>query len=490
MEHFPHRSSLRSGSSSRATNHSISVSRETIYSPSESSDSIRSSFRSLSERTGAPIGLLRNTHKPTSQSTYLSESNLRAKTPTPRKKSTGFTELESVDALSRELEVLRIARERMGHKNKIDRGDSEDMILDVFGNKVDQYYKLTGTRTSSPQPELPEVERARRWLHTLCVNHTIRHITTHPDPLVFHGTTTPESFTSKLLGRTITNTLRKGKWFGLETDSGDTMIAHFGMTGTLVGRGTEDSSPFVYGTQKDTNPQDFPPRFCKFVIELDNGTAFAFADARRLARIRLIHGDAFTSPPLSQLGFDALTDMIPINEFTALFSNRSKPIKSLILDQSFISGIENLYADEILFQAKLHPSQLSQTLTPTDLKSLHTAITSVLQTACSVNADSSHFPSSWLFHHRYAGKRLQKNAPKMPDGSAIEFDTHAGRTSAFVPSVQVLRGQVGVRRGAGKKGKKKRAKSEDFKEEEVNDEEQEPVAVTAKLRNTRSGRAF
>ncbi|KAJ3003102.1 UNVERIFIED_CONTAM: hypothetical protein HDU68_005872, partial [Siphonaria sp. JEL0065] len=131
--------------------------------------------------------------------------------------------------------------------------------------------------------------------------------------------------------------------------------------------------------------------------------------------------------------------MCTADEFDDLIRKRAIPVKAFLLDQSVLAGVGNLYADEILYQAKIHPSQYTQTLTDVEITQVYNAVVDVMETACNVNADSSQFPDTWLFHHRYNGKKKSKKAPTLPDGSLIEFETVGGRTSAFVPSQQILR---------------------------------------------------
>lgn len=97
--------------------------------------------------------------------------------------------------------------------------------------------------------------------------------------------------------------------------------------------------------------------------------------------------------------------------------------------------------DEILYHAKLHPEQYSNTFSTAQLKQLHTSILYVTKTAVDLLADSSKFPNEWLFNHRW-GKGKKDAATKLPNGAAITFLTVGGRTSCVVPSVQKKTGAV------------------------------------------------
>lgn len=141
-------------------------------------------------------------------------------------------------------------------------------------------------------------------------------------------------------------------------------------------------------------------------------------DARRLGRIRMC-ASPLKEPPISQLGFDPILSMPPLEGFSPLVLKRSCPIKALLLDQSFSAGVGNWVAgtssrrwfndrglvirvsDEILYHARVHPEQRCNTLTTEQLEALHGQTAEVCQTAVAVNADDSQFPENWLFKHRW-----------------------------------------------------------------------------------------
>lgn len=167
-------------------------------------------------------------------------------------------------------------------------------------------------------------------------------------------------------------------------------------------------------------------------MSFDNGAELAFTDPRRLARVRLVRNPE-AEPPVSELGPDALLELPALPSFEAALAGRSSTIKALLLDQGFLAGIGNWVADEVLYQARIHPETAAHALDRPAIAALHTAIRAVLEHAVSVGADSAKFPPNWLFHARW-GKG--KGPAKTADGKAITFVTVGGRTSAVVPSVQ------------------------------------------------------
>lgn len=154
--------------------------------------------------------------------------------------------------------------------------------------------------------------------------------------------------------------------------------------------------------------------------------------------------------------------MPSIDEFKPLVLKRSCPIKALLLDQSFSAGVGNWVADEILYNARVHPEQRSNTLTDEQLIALHYQTSNVCETAVSVDADDSKFPENWLFKHRWGkGKKAAHNL-KLPTGelATIKWITVGGRTSAFVVELQILGGPAKKLTRGKRKAKEEEADDE------------------------------
>ncbi|KAJ6626922.1 AtMMH-1 [Mycena sp. CBHHK59/15] len=318
-------------------------------------------------------------------------------------------------------------------------------------------------------PELPEVERAKKLLNTVAVGKVIEKVETVEDTIVFSGTTHSD-FAKELTGRTVENAGRYGKIFYVNlSGKGKIPVLHFGMTGMLQVRG--ELATYYKETPKSAST-DWPPRFVKFILHLADPktggkTELAFLDARRLGRIRLCDSP-LTEPPISELGFDPILTMPSLDDFKSLVLKRSCPIKALLLDQSFSAGVGNWVADEILYNARVHPEQRSNTLTEKHLIALHYQTSNVCETAVSVNADDSKFPEHWLFKHRWGkGKKVVHNL-KLPSGepATIKWITVGGRTSAYVVELQTLVGAVKTTTRGKRKAK------------EVEDDESDLTALT------------
>ena len=273
-------------------------------------------------------------------------------------------------------------------------------------------------------PELPEVEAARRTAERVAAGRRIVSVWCADDPIVLE--TPPARLRRALLGRRVLRVGRHGKHFWLELDRRPWLLVHFGMSGGLYtpGRGVRLRS----SGSRDWRV-DWPPRFAKLRLTLDDGGELAIADARRLGRIRL-RDDPRCEPPLSALGFDALRELPPPARFRALLTARAAPVKAVLLDQSFAAGVGNWVADEVLYQARIAPRRLARSLSPAEAGRLRGALRRVLVTAVRAGADSDRYPRGWLFHRRWDHGTATRR------GEPIRHETIAGRTAAWVPARQ------------------------------------------------------
>ncbi|KAJ2962297.1 hypothetical protein NQZ79_g2529 [Umbelopsis isabellina] len=182
----------------------------------------------------------------------------------------------------------------------------------------------------------------------------------------------------------------------------------------------------------------WPPKFQKLQLEFntdDSHITFVYDDVRRLGRIRLVEGDPMKSLPLSKLGFDPLQNMPDIPKFTEMVQKRAVPIKALLLDQAFSAGVGNWVADEVLWNAKIHPAHYTNELSDEECERIHENILYVCRAAADADADWEKFPKHWLFMHRWS---KGKGEVILPDGNKLSYETVGGRTSAFVAEVQKL----------------------------------------------------
>lgn len=244
-------------------------------------------------------------------------------------------------------------------------------------------------------------------------------------------------------------------------------LMHFGMAGWLK---IKDEETAYYKPTKPGGTSEWPPKYWKFTLETaeEPKCEAAFVDLRRFARIRLIDCDADqirSVSPLVENGPDPVIDKDVVTEewLAEKLGSKRVPVKALLLDQANISGIGNWVGcvllashhgdgrlivnatlvdrDEIMYDAKIHPEQYSNTLTPAQIKQLHKSIHYVCSFAVDNLADSSKFPEEWLFKHRW-GKGKKDSSTTLPNGSKFVYLTVGGRTSCVVPSVQKKTGPV------------------------------------------------
>ncbi len=276
-------------------------------------------------------------------------------------------------------------------------------------------------------PELPEVECwGRRKAERHCAGREVVAVYAPTDPILFKdasGQSSARKFANAMKGRVVEACHRRGKqmWWTMSpreggSDSGPHPLWHFGMTGAF----------HAYRAESER------PRFLKVELTLDDGTRFGFSDPRRFGRIRL-RRDPLGEAPLSELGPDPVHEPPSAAWFVEQFAKRRTAIKALLLNQSFLAGVGNWIADEVCFQAKVDPHRKASELTPAEAKRVRTKLLHVLRKAIEWEADYEHFPGSWLFHHRWG----KNDSAKTHDGKEIDFSVVGGRTTAWVPAVQV-----------------------------------------------------
>ena len=291
-------------------------------------------------------------------------------------------------------------------------------------------------------PELPEAEAQRRMLEKCVVGRRIASVDCREqggggreglfDDKVFAEGADEAAVEAFLVGATCVGARRRGKQLWLELEragAARALLIHLGMTGSCVVRG--EAVPQYKAFRVDE--ASWPPRFCKLELTLDDGARVAYADPRRFGRLLLRDGDAAAAPPVSLLAADALAPP-PAAAMAALLAKRHAPIKAVLLDQNaVVCGVGNWVCDDVLLAARLHPATKASDLSDGDVARLREAIVGVCETACDANADSSAFPETWLFHHRWI--KQTTGSVDTPIGR-VHFDTIGGRTTAFIPSVQ------------------------------------------------------
>lgn len=292
---------------------------------------------------------------------------------------------------------------------------------------------------------------------------------------------------------------QQGKYFYVTLDKAPHSIMHLGMTGWIKFN-AEETGYYRQAVKKDGEKEEWPPKYMKWLMKCEaegdrEALEVAFVDPRRLAKIRLVECEADKIrdvSPLKENGPDPVIDkdVVTVEWLTTLMRKKKVPVKALILDQANISGVGNWVADEILYQAKLHPEQYCNTFSDQEIARLREALLGVTGLACEVLADSEQFPADWLMKYRW--DKGKKSSNTLPNGAKIVHLTVGGRTSAIVPSVQKKTGNVaGDVKGEDEdsaeektkpaaKGRKRKSKAVKEEDEESGEEEEEEEVMPAK----------
>ncbi len=201
-------------------------------------------------------------------------------------------------------------------------------------------------------PELPEVETIRRQLEPELLGRTIVAATIHDERWARPGTAA--ALAAGLEGRRIESVGRRGKYLLVGLDGGATLVMHLRMTGNLLLADRELPQGRRFGMER-LYPAPTEPAYLRAELELDDGRRLLFTDPRRFGHAALL-GAGELGPYLdSRLGVEPLSGELTAELIGRLALGRTAPLKSFLLDQRRIAGIGNIYADEALFRAELHP---------------------------------------------------------------------------------------------------------------------------------------
>jgi len=217
--------------------------------------------------------------------------------------------------------------------------------------------------------ELPEVEVMRRDLEKDVVGRKIAAAEVRPSKNAMrvirrHGRR--KEFADKLLGRKILKSDRRGKYVLLSLDNGDVLVVHFAMSGQ-----------FVRGNKR----VPLPPH-THVVITFQQGGDLRFVDPRTFGEMFVTAGDELGKvKELQHIAIDPLDHVFTWQSFGGQMAQRESKLKQLLMDQKFISGLGNIYSDEVLFAAGLRHDRLSDTLSSQEVRRLYRSLQEVLQEA-------------------------------------------------------------------------------------------------------------
>ncbi|MHB8572156.1 MAG: bifunctional DNA-formamidopyrimidine glycosylase/DNA-(apurinic or apyrimidinic site) lyase [Candidatus Dormibacteria bacterium] len=211
-------------------------------------------------------------------------------------------------------------------------------------------------------PELPEVETIARDLRLKVTGAVVESVELGAPSMLRWPA--PEEFTARLLGRTLAGVARRGKYLRLRLDSGDWLVIHLGMSGTLVvAPAAEPRRPHLH-----------------LCLGLGGGRQLRFRDPRRFGLILLASpAEVRRHRLLPRLGPEPLAPSFTQARFDSCLAGRQRPLKAVLLDQALIAGVGNIYADEACHRASVRPDRAAGALQPAERRRLYLALRRVLR---------------------------------------------------------------------------------------------------------------
>jgi formamidopyrimidine-DNA glycosylase len=276
-------------------------------------------------------------------------------------------------------------------------------------------------------PELPEVEVVRRGLQAHVTGRSITAVRVHHPRAVRRHEAGPGDLTARLLGSTITGTGRRGKFLWLTLDGGDALVVHLGMSGQML-----------LGTVAKTE-------HLRIATLLDDGTALSFVDQRTfggwmLADLVSVDGSEVPEP-VAHIARDPLDPLFERDAVIKVLRRKHSEIKRQLLDQTVVSGIGNIYADETLWRAKVNGARLADTLSRPTLATLLDHAGDVMRDALgqggtsfdslyvNVNGESGYFDRSLDAYGR-------EGEPCGRCGAVMRREKFMNRSSYYCPKCQ------------------------------------------------------
>ena len=272
-------------------------------------------------------------------------------------------------------------------------------------------------------PELPEVETVKQTLNTLVAGKRIERVTVTL-PRIIQRPSDIEQFCDALKGHTIERVERRGKFLRILLD-GLVLVSHLRMEGR-------------YGVYAANEPIE---KHTHVIFHFDDGTELRYKDVRQFGTMHLFAaGEEWEQPPLHKLGVEPLSPEFTVERFAEAMRRRRSFIKPVLLNQHIVVGIGNIYVDEALFRAGIHPNRAADELTDEEYALLHRAIINTLQDAVEAGGSSI---KSYVNGQGEMGKFQQQlqmygrqGQPCVQCGSIIEKTVVGGRGTHYCPVCQ------------------------------------------------------
>lgn len=209
-------------------------------------------------------------------------------------------------------------------------------------------------------PEMPEVETIRKSLYENVVDKKIESVTVFLERLIKYPE--PEKFTEILIGKTITELKRTGKYLRFIMSDDVELVVHLRMTGQLI----------YSDSQLDV-------KYARLIIFFSDGSKLVYADLRTLGALYAVRKDELgVIKGLAAMGPEPLSEEFSLDYLMKTVASRRTAIKSFLLNQAYIGGVGNIYADEALFLAGIHPQRPASSLTENEIIKLYDAVNKVI----------------------------------------------------------------------------------------------------------------
>ncbi|HEY5977470.1 MAG TPA: bifunctional DNA-formamidopyrimidine glycosylase/DNA-(apurinic or apyrimidinic site) lyase [Solirubrobacterales bacterium] len=288
-------------------------------------------------------------------------------------------------------------------------------------------------------PELPEVETVARQLGPELEGRRIERLEVLDER--WSRPVPPERLEADVSGRKIEGLGRRGKYLLLGLEGGQTLVMHLRMTGNLVLVEGEEKLDPSEGMRLYEGERTASERFLRAAFDLDDGRRLWFTDPRRFGEAFLIDDDRLPTR-FEALGVEPLSPDFTPEELGAQAQGRTAPLKSFLLDQARIAGVGNIYADEALFRARLHPLSPAGSMRPEHLEELRDAVVAALEAGLEHGGASiddyrdgrgerGEMQNEFLVHTREG-----EPCPRR-DGGTIVRIVVGGRSTYYCPACQV-----------------------------------------------------
>lgn len=288
-------------------------------------------------------------------------------------------------------------------------------------------------------PELPEVETVRRGLSKLITGKKILAVERRTDKSLPVAKVDIDRF---VVGSTILEVRRRAKMLIVDLSSEYSLLIHLKMTGQIVFRGEEN---WGAGHPNDSFLGQLPDRSTRVIFTLSDGNTLFFNDQRKFGWIKLYPTMSINDlPEITKLGPEPLIGD-PTEEFIRRIRRHPRiAVKAAILDQTTIAGVGNIYADESLWRAQLHPQTKVSQLEDDDLKKLLTCIQDVMNTSITAGGSTARNyvkadGSKGDYLDKFAAVYNRTNSPCFRCGREIIKTKVAGRGTHYCPYCQQLK---------------------------------------------------